>query len=54
MSDAESGEKEMLMPNGKLSNNVSGEYEVTAEGSYTFVAYDIAGNMGIKTIHVKL
>lgn len=54
MSDAESGEKEMLMPNGKFSNNVSGEYEVTAEGSYTFVAYDIAGNMGIKTIHVKL
>lgn len=54
MTDSASGVKEMLMPNGKISNNTSGEHIVTAEGSYTFVAYDIAGNMGIKTIDVKL
>lgn len=54
MTDLASGAKEILMPNGKTSNKTSGEYEVIAEGSYTFVAYDIAGNIGIRTIDVKL
>ena len=54
MKDLESGIKEMLLPDGKTSTNESGEFIATAEGMYTFVAYDVAGNMGIKTIDVKL
>ena len=54
MKDLESGIKEMLLPDGKTSTNGSGEFTATAEGMYTFVAYDVAGNMGIKTIDVKL
>lgn len=52
--DYESGTKEILLPNGKISQSKVGEYEVTASGKYTFVAYDIAGNMKIETIEVKI
>lgn len=54
MEDYESGIKEMLLPNGKASNKAIGEYKVTASGIYTFVAYDVAGNMRIQTIEINL
>lgn len=52
MQDYESGTKEMILPNGQTFAENEGEYEVDANGTYTFVAYDNAGNMEIKSIVV--
>lgn len=53
-SDAESGFKEILFPNGEVSNLDTGEYEVEASGTYAFISYDNAGNMTIKTISIEI
>lgn len=55
-SDKDSGLDYIELPNGeqvKAGNNEKIEYEVTKNGSYTFKAYDKAGNVTTKDIKVE-
>ncbi len=50
--DNESGIKEVLLPNGNKSTEQTGTYDITANGTYTFIAFDEAGNMKKGTIKI--
>ena len=53
LTDKESGIEEMLLPDGTVSNKSEGEFIATAPGKYTFIGYDKAGNMTIKSIEIE-
>ena len=42
--DDQSGYRDIVLPNGQVSEQNSGIYEATQNGTYTFTAYDNAGN----------
>lgn len=50
--DLESGFKEILLPDGKTSELKNGEFSVSKNGPYTFVAYDEIGNTNLQTIEI--
>ena len=54
LSDNESGIKEMLLPDGTVSTEKAGTFEITASGTYTFVGYDVAGNITIQPIKIDV
>ena len=54
LSDNESGIKEMLLPDGTVSTENAGTFEITASGTYTFVGYDVAGNITIQSIKIDV
>ena len=48
------GIKEMLLPDGTVSTENAGTFEITASGTYTFVGYDVAGNITIQSIKIDV
>lgn len=54
LEDNESGIKEMLLPDGQVSEEGKGQFKITANGVYTFVGYDKAGNITIQSINVDV
>lgn len=43
--DSKSGLREVILPNGEKVNQKNGVYNASENGKYTFVAYDMFGNM---------
>ena len=54
LADNESGIREMLLPDGTTSTESSGNFEIEASGTYTFVGYDKAGNITIKSMKIDV
>ena len=52
--DNESGVKEMLLPDGTTIKESSGQFPIIANGVYTFVGYDNAGNITIQSININI
>ena len=52
--DNESGVKEMLLPDGTTIKESSGQFKIIANGVYTFVGYDNAGNITIQSININI
>ena len=44
VADANSGVKQIKLPDGTIKTTATGDYTVSQNGTYTFVVYDIAGN----------
>ena len=44
VADADSGFKEIKLPDGTISKSAENDYTVSQNGTYTFVVYDVAGN----------
>ena len=44
VADANSGFKQIKLPDGTIKKTATGEYTVSKNGTYTFVVYDVAGN----------
>lgn len=44
MADANSGVKQIKLPDGTIKTTATGDYTVSQNGTYTFVVYDVAGN----------
>lgn len=44
VADANSGFKQIKLPNGTIKTTATGDYTVSQNGTYTFVVYDAAGN----------
>ena len=42
--DANSGFKQIKLPDGTIKTTATGDYTVSQNGTYTFVVYDVAGN----------
>lgn len=42
--DANSGVKQIKLPDGTIKTTATGDYTVSQNGTYTFVVYDVAGN----------
>ena len=45
VADADSGFKEIKLPDGTISKSAENDYTVSQNGTYTFVVYDVAGNI---------
>lgn len=44
VADANSGVKQIKLPDGTIKTTATGDYTVSQNGTYTFVVYDVAGN----------
>lgn len=44
VADANSGFKQIKLPDGTIKTTATGDYTVSQNGTYTFVVYDVAGN----------
>lgn len=44
VADANSGVKQIKLPDGTIKTTATGDYIVSQNGTYTFVVYDVAGN----------
>lgn len=44
VADANSGVKQIKLPDGTIETTATGDYTVSQNGTYTFVVYDVAGN----------
>ena len=44
VADANSGFKQIKLPDGTIKTTATGDYTVSQNGAYTFVVYDVAGN----------
>ena len=44
VADANSGVKQIKLPDGTIKTTATGDYTVSQNGTYTFIAYDVAGN----------
>ena len=44
VADANSGFKQINLPDGTIKTTATGDYTVSQNGTYTFVVYDVAGN----------
>ena len=44
VADANSGVKQIKLPDGTIKTTATGDYTVSQNGAYTFVVYDVAGN----------
>lgn len=44
VTDANSGVKQIKLPDGTIKTTATGDYTVSQNGTYTFVVYDVAGN----------
>jgi len=51
--DAESGIREVILPNSQTTVEEQGKFIATENGIYTFVVYDNLGNMGMAKIEVN-
>lgn len=50
--DTQSGVKRIKLPNGNYINSDMAEFITTSNGSYTFVAEDVAGNTTTRTVQL--
>ena len=44
VADANSGVKQIKLPDGTIKTTATGDYTVSQNGTYTFIVYDVAGN----------
>ena len=44
VADANSGFKQIKLPDGTIKTTATGDYTVSQNGTYTFIVYDVAGN----------
>ena len=51
--DFESGFRDILLPNGEILTEKTGEFSATENGKYTFLAYDNVGNTTLKSIEIS-
>ncbi len=52
ISDSESGIREIWLPDGSISKNLTGSFRVVKNGIYKFVVYDNVGNSTVKEVNI--
>ena len=52
MEDSQSGIRNIVLPNGQMSNEKTGSFVAKQNGTYTFIAYDKVGNDTVMKIKV--
>ena len=53
MLDTESGTRNIVLPDGRITSDKSGEYIVKQNGIYTFIAYDNVGNDNVMQVEIS-